>query len=194
MLQTDMVDNSSSDDETIALICRRRKRKRKKSNENVTFAQTISLRLDVIQKIISANFLLGRRLRAPNVHRDRHHALEFVRSWSDNEFQCQFRLRREVFATCLGLLNVDLQRNEKMAKNSSGSSISPEMMFLITLRILAGASYLDMIWYRVSIKHVFDAIVFPTLVAICGCLPPIDLNISFSQAIEQAATCILCFS
>jgi hypothetical protein len=89
-----------------------------------------------------------------------------VRSWSDNEFQCQFRLRREVFATCLGLLNVDLQRNEKMAKNSSGSSISPEMMFLITLRILAGASYLDMIWYRVSVKYVFDAIVFPTLVAI----------------------------
>ena len=61
------------------------------------------------------------------------------------------------------------------------------MMFLITLRILAGASYLDMIWYRVSVKHVFDAIVFPTLVAICQCLPPIHFPKTETEcrAIEQ---------
>jgi len=73
----------------------------------------------------------------------------------------------------LVLLNVDLQKDEVKAKSSSGSSISPEMMFLITLRILAGASYLDMIWYRVSVKHLFDGIVYPTLAAIDKHLPPI---------------------
>ena len=41
-----------------------------------------------------------------------------------------------------------------MARNTSGSSICPEMRLMITLRILAGAKNLDMIWYRVSVDHV----------------------------------------
>jgi DDE superfamily endonuclease len=47
-----------------------------------------------------------------------------------------------------------IQRDEGKARNSSGSSISPEMRLMITLRILAGAKYLDMIWYRVDVDHV----------------------------------------
>ena len=113
--------------------------------------------------------------------------MEYVRSFSDKEFQAQYRLRRVVFNECLSLLDIHLKKNEKKALASSGSSVSPEMMFLITLRLLAGASYLDMIWYRVSVKHIFDSIIYPTLEAIIKCLPPISFPKTEveCQAIEQ---------
>lgn len=37
---------------------------------------------------------------------------------------------------------------------------------MITLRVLSGASFLDMIWYQISINHVMDAVVWPVLEAI----------------------------
>ena len=69
-------------------------------------------------------------------------------------FRRQFRLCREDFGYVLSLITPLIQRNEVQATNSSGSTICPEMRLMITLRILAGAKYLDMIWYRVSVDHV----------------------------------------
>ena len=47
-----------------------------------------------------------------------------------------------------------IQRNEAMARRSSGSSICPEIRLMMALRVLAGERYLDMIWYRVSVDHI----------------------------------------
>ena len=69
-------------------------------------------------------------------------------------FRRQFRLCREDFGYILGLISPLIQRNEAKARNSSGSSVCPEIRLMITLRILAGAKYLDMIWFRISVDHV----------------------------------------
>jgi hypothetical protein len=61
------------------------------------------------------------------------------------------------------------------ARASSGSSISPELRVAITLRILAGAQYLDMIWYNVSVDNVRDSVVTPVLLAINSTLDNINL-------------------
>ena len=69
-------------------------------------------------------------------------------------FNRQFRLCREDFFYVLSKISVDLKKDVRKAKNSSGSEISPKLMLMITLRILAGASYLDMIHYRVHVDSV----------------------------------------
>ena len=92
--------------------------------------------------------------RIGNCKNSRPEALQYVRSWDDDMFRRQFRLCREDFGDVLRLIAPLIQRNEQQAKNSSGSTICPEMRLMITLRILAGAKYLDMIWYRVSVDHV----------------------------------------
>jgi hypothetical protein len=92
--------------------------------------------------------------RIGNCRNSRPEALQYVRSWDDDMFKRQFRLCREDFGDVLKLIAPLIRRNEIKAQNSSGSSICPEMRLMITLRILAGAKYLDMIWYRVSVDHV----------------------------------------
>jgi hypothetical protein len=52
-----------------------------------------------------------------------------------------------------------------MATCSSGSPITPELMLMITLRVLAGASYLDMIHYRFHVDSV-ASIVWKTVQSI----------------------------
>lgn len=90
--------------------------------------------------------------RIGNSRSDRQSALQYVRSWDDDMFRRQFRLCREDFGALLGKISPLTIRNEAKAISSSGSSISPELRLMITLRILAGAKYLDMIWYRVNVE------------------------------------------
>lgn len=92
--------------------------------------------------------------RIGNCRNSRPEALQYVRSWDDDMFKRQFRLCREDFGDLLSKIAPLIRRNEIKAQNSSGSTICPEMRLMITLRILAGAKYLDMIWYRVSVDHV----------------------------------------
>ena len=67
-------------------------------------------------------------------------------------FRRQFRLCCEDFGNLLTL-------NVVKTTASSGSSICPELRLMITLRILAGAKHLDIIWYRVSVDHVQEYVV-----------------------------------
>jgi hypothetical protein len=92
--------------------------------------------------------------RIGNCRNSRPEALQYVRSWDDDMFRRQFRICREDFGELLLKINPLIRRNEAKAQNSSGSSICPEMRLMLNLRILAGAKYLDMIWYRVSMDHV----------------------------------------
>jgi len=48
----------------------------------------------------------------------------------------------------------NLERQTMYATQSSGSPISLELRLYVTLQILSGASYLDMIWYCVEIRSV----------------------------------------
>ena len=94
--------------------------------------------------------------RIGNSRNSRPEALQYVRSWDDDMFLRQFRLCREDFSDLLSKIAPLIERNEVMARKSSGSSICPELRLMITLRILAGAKCLDMIWYRVSVDHVLE--------------------------------------
>jgi hypothetical protein len=114
---------------------------------------------------VEATFIKPEIPRSPNVHRDRECALEYIRSWDDDMFQRQFRLERADFYPLLQLISPLIEVNEKMAARSSGSSVNPELRLAMTMRMLAGAQYLDLIWYRVNINHVWHYI-DPVLAAI----------------------------
>ena len=101
------------------------------------------------------NFLgLGASIRKGNIHRDRSSILRWAHQLDDVMFRRQFRLCREDFLFVVNKISVALHVNRQQAINSSGSSIPVELMLMITLRILAGASYLDMIHYHVHVDSV----------------------------------------
>jgi nuclease HARBI1 len=142
-----------------------------------------------ISRVLMDNVTIP-RMRAPNVHRDRHAALEFVRSWDDTMFHRQFRLVREDFNYVLQKIYSLIEKDEEMARRSSGSSVSPELKLYICLRILAGASYLDMIWYQVHVDQVRHYI-RPVLEAIHAVINNINLPYtleSFNQLASNWAS------
>jgi hypothetical protein len=94
--------------------------------------------------------------RLPNTRKDREFPIRFIRSWTDSMFVRQFRLDRISFYDNVRELNSNFPINEQMGIRSSGSSISNELRLFITMRLLAGASYLDMIWYGVDVDHVHE--------------------------------------
>lgn len=118
--------------------------------------------------------------RVGNCRNSRPEALQYVRSWDDDMFRRQFRLCREDFGIVLSKIDPLIRRNEEKAKNSSGSSICPEMRLMITLRILAGAKYLDMIWYRVSVDHI-QTYVIDCLMAINNVIDNIKVPVTDAQ-------------
>lgn len=109
-----------------------------------------------------------------NLHRDREGSLLTVRSWDDDMFRRQFRLHRSEFNALLALIEPKMQTNVIKAINSSGSTICPELRLLVTLRILAGASYLDMIWYCICVNHCIELVV-----STCELINSTVHNISF---------------
>ena len=104
-------------------------------------------------------------LRKGNMRRDRSAIIKWAAELDDKMFARQFRLCREDFFYILSKITIDLKKDMRQARNSSGSAISPELMLMITLRILAGASYLDMIHYRVHVDSV-GSIVWDTVLSI----------------------------
>lgn len=111
------------------------------------------------------SLLHSHHYRAGNKKRDRIGIHIWAAELDDGMFRRQFRLVREDFFYVLLKISSDLTRDNKKAINNSGSSITPELKLMITLRILAGASYLDMIHYRVHVDSVPN-IVWETVKAI----------------------------
>ena len=89
--------------------------------------------------------------RKGNAHRDRTQIIRLAGELDDKMFTRQFRLCREDFSSVLTKIEDDIKKDTSKATNSSESSISPQLMLMIALRILAGASCLDMIHYRVHV-------------------------------------------
>jgi hypothetical protein len=89
---------------------------------------------------------------------------------SEVEFTRAFRMSPDCFRTLLLLLRVRLERDERQGYRSSGGVVEPAVRIGLTLRILAGASYLDMmLTFRVAKSTVFN-IFWDTVQAIDECI------------------------
>ena len=89
-----------------------------------------------------------KRKKARNMHRTRGFALHMLSNGelSDSNFQRMFRLDRLSFDEILEKLDAVLVKDYQKALNRSGSPISNTCRLAVTLRWLAGASYLDLCW------------------------------------------------
>jgi DDE superfamily endonuclease len=63
----------------------------------------------------------------------------------------------ETYANLLSLLKLDLTRDMRMATRSSGGRVDPDVRLALTIRMLSGASYLDMMMlFRVASSTIYD--------------------------------------
>jgi hypothetical protein len=62
---------------------------------------------------------------------------------TEDDFRSMFRVSRHRFNEILAKIELDIKRDEKRAKNSSGSVIEPKTKLAATLRFLAGGSQHD---------------------------------------------------
>jgi len=93
-----------------------------------------------------ANLVVGKdieRSRKGSVRRLRQRFLTVTQHLSEEEFKTAFRMTRGTFFLLLSRLRPHLLRNEEMAQRSSGGVVQPEVRLAITLRMLAGGSYID---------------------------------------------------
>jgi hypothetical protein len=73
------------------------------------------------------------------------------------EFARAFRMTHATFLALLALLEGDLTRDMRMAARSSGGRVEPAVRLALTVRMLSGASYLDMMMlFRVASSTVYD--------------------------------------
>mmetsp|Transcript_17250 Transcript_17250/g.38846 ORF Transcript_17250/g.38846 Transcript_17250/m.38846 type:complete len:496 (+) Transcript_17250:167-1654(+) len=93
-------------------------------------------------------------LRTGNLWRDRKSILLWASGLEPGMFRKQFRVCREDFEYLVGLVSQDLEPNWQKAINSSGSPITTRLQLMIMLRMLAGASYLDLVHYHVHANSV----------------------------------------
>jgi hypothetical protein len=85
-----------------------------------------------------------KRKLTPNRHRERGWALRQMDEMPDELFRRMFRLDRATFDSHVILLKNHMRPlNEQKAINSSGSAISVKTRLAVSLRWLAGGSYLD---------------------------------------------------
>lgn len=105
--------------------------------------------------------------RSKKVRRSRQESWEFIMTWTDDLFYKQFRLpKEEFFQLCEkiksiypgryrnGLANYKLSQKRGAASTPDSGPVTLEIKLAVTLRILAGASELDMIWYGVQLRTV----------------------------------------
>lgn len=149
---------SDEDTEEISFEFNSGELKRKRLLVGLAFFSILSLEGDDV---------LGVRgqVRTGNKHRDRSRIIAWSKEIDDVMFRRQFRLHSIDFHDVLLKINVDLDKSVLHAVNSSGSAVSPYLMLMITLRILAGASYLDMIHYHVHVDSI-SRIVWQTVESI----------------------------
>lgn len=165
-----------SDDERMRARKRQRKRHRK-------FVVTLAV---AVTAVVLASELPRKAPNSREFGQRRLGALHAVHNFTDEFFQRCFRLRRTEFYHLLDLLEPLIGKNEQMAALSSGSAISAEIRLLVTLRMLAGANYLDMYWYGVHVNHV-HRILHETCVAINTVLDSIQFPANDTQKLYDMA-------
>ena len=100
-----------------------------------------------------------RKQREANTIRDRASVKLKIMSMNPAYFKRQYRLDRSTFMELLSLITPDIEHTDEghlMGTRSSGSIIEPLIMLAITLRMLAGGSYLDIAFgYNVHTDSVY---------------------------------------
>ena len=128
--------------------------------------------------------ILSDRRAAPR-ERDRAYALNEMATLSDAQFQRMFRLNRAAFYHLLNLIHEEIAPRLSLNHNfhNSKKEISPETRLAVTLRWLAGGSYLDICFaFGISISTFFEeeGVVWPTILAI-------ENNLSISLDVSDTA-------
>lgn len=105
--------------------------------------------------------------RSRNVVRTRQDFWQLASCYDDFTFRRAFRLSRRSFSRLVDKLKPALKVDESMACRSSGSAISAEVCVAVMLRVMAGASYLDLIMMfgvsRSMIYECFDNVTYAAL-------------------------------
>lgn len=90
----------------------------------------------------------------------------------DTDFRMLYRMEREDFHALLELLRDNISANEDMASLSAGEPIPAECRLAMSLRILAGASYLDCALAfgvgRSTVFGIFDQVCLYTALPLYG--------------------------
>ena len=123
--------------------------------------------------------------RCANKCRNRTAALTKVLSWDDEMFHRQMRLCKTDFYDILAKVEPKIIKNREMARRSSKEAIQPFIKLVITLRVLAGAKYLDMVHFEVAVDHVME-LVYETCEAIVSEVKNIYLP-ETEEGIQQLA-------
>ena len=98
--------------------------------------------------------------RHPNEHRNRDYVDQKIINLKASPliFRRMFRLSVDDFHSVLNKIGRRLQTNHEMARRSSGTPIYPDIMLSVTLRMLAGGSYLDIAFgFDIAVCSVFHA-------------------------------------
>ena len=100
-----------------------------------------------------------KKRRRTKVTRDRESPWTFVCSWDDTLFARQMRLPRPVFFALLERLklatpNYHLSLLRGKASTPGSGPITLELKLCVTLRILGGGAFVDMIWYGIQLPSV----------------------------------------
>jgi hypothetical protein len=122
---------------------------------------------------------IRKRVRRPAAVRRQRCRFETVVQYpSPHDFTRCFRMPRNVFYKLLSLLKPRLMRNANMGRRSSGGIIEPAVRLAMFLRILSGASYLDLeIAFRVGRSTIYS-VFLSTLNVVLSTIPmpgvPVD--------------------
>jgi DDE superfamily endonuclease len=111
----------------------------------------------LVAVVVAADYAEGqpRKKRARNEKRDRQRAIDDIMRWSEPLFRRAFRIGRADFVALReSCKEHHRQRNKGMAELSSGSMVQLETKMFVTLRTLAGAAYIDLLWYGLPINHI----------------------------------------
>ena len=130
-----------------------------------------------------------KRREARNKHRNRGFALNEFHELDDETFKKMFRLDRFTFDDLADQLNPIIKRDAKQAENSSGQPISVCTRLAVTLRWLAGGSYIDLCFAWGLSKTSFYSergVIWPTIEAIDKVLT-MGVPLHDREALEELA-------
>lgn len=108
----------------------------------------------------------GARTRARHVERQRLDWVQHCTSLDDHEFTRYYRVDKPTFQHILERLRPALTTDEEMARRGSSGPISPELQLSMTLRFLAGGSYLDIMLLHGVHRSTFFVIIWRVIDAI----------------------------
>ena len=114
--------------------------------------------------LVASGDLDGRRqvARGPNLPRQRMHWPTREQSLSDREFKKRYRLSKGAFNTLLGKLSPAISRRDTFG----GLAVPPAICLSMTLRWLAGGSYLDIADMHGVAASTFFTVLWRTIHAI----------------------------